>query len=116
MRAVQVRKFKEQLVDLQQTLGHRAEGLLVAIQEQDSPPGEHESRVSPAGTTEADWAVEQAEEGIGEKILAALARIGDGTYGVCQECGKGIAVVRLKSIPYATHCVHCERRQENRLD
>jgi len=40
-------------------------------------------------------------------IQAALARIDDGTYGLCENCGEGIAPARLSAVPEATRCVNC---------
>lgn len=38
-------------------------------------------------------------------VNAALARIAEGTYGVCDECGEEISLNRLKAVPYATECI-----------
>jgi DnaK suppressor protein len=35
------------------------------------------------------------------EIDAALGRIKDGSYGICEKSGKPISVERLKAIPYA---------------
>jgi len=40
-------------------------------------------------------------------IDEALARIKDGTYGICEDCGKPIPKVRLNVLPYAASCVQC---------
>jgi RNA polymerase-binding protein DksA len=45
-------------------------------------------------------------------IDAALARIDDGTFGVCQRCGQPIAEERLEALPWATLCIDCKREQE----
>lgn len=42
-----------------------------------------------------------------EAIAEALARLGEGTFGICTNCGKPIAEVRLEVRPYAEKCVHC---------
>ena len=42
-----------------------------------------------------------------EQILAALARIESGEYGVCQACGGAIAPARLAALPTATRCITC---------
>jgi DnaK suppressor protein len=42
-------------------------------------------------------------------ILAALERIGNGTYGACDNCGAPIEEARLKAIPEATRCLACVR-------
>ena len=44
----------------------------------------------------------------------ALARIADGTYGVCESCGNPIGKLRLQVFPRATLCVSCKQRQERR--
>ena len=37
-----------------------------------------------------------------DQLNEALARLEDGTYGTCQECGKAIGAPRLKALPHAT--------------
>ena len=48
------------------------------------------------------------------KIKEALARIDDGTYGVCQECGERIGLDRLMARPVTTLCIDCKSLQEAR--
>jgi len=45
-------------------------------------------------------------------IDAALKRIDEGTYGVCQMCGKPITKSRLKAIPYARYSKKCQEKME----
>ena len=54
----------------------------------------------------------ESEEGTLEQIEIALARIADGTYGTCENCGATIPKPRLQAIPYAMRCVDCARKQE----
>lgn len=44
----------------------------------------------------------------------ALHRIEDGTYGVCENCGKPIGKARLQAFPRASLCVDCKQREERR--
>ena len=46
------------------------------------------------------------------EIDAALGRIENGTYGVCQRCGNPIGEDRLEALPWATLCIDCKRKQE----
>jgi RNA polymerase-binding transcription factor len=50
------------------------------------------------------------------QIEWALARLTQGTYGVCEggseHCQKRIPVARLNALPYTTLCIHCEREIE----
>ena len=41
------------------------------------------------------------------EVDAALARIADGTYGTCANCGKEIGTARLEHRPESVHCVDC---------
>jgi DnaK suppressor protein len=42
----------------------------------------------------------------------ALGQIDAGRYGVCVECGGGIAEGRLRALPFAVRCRDCEHRRE----
>ena len=44
----------------------------------------------------------------------ALARIEDGTYGVCEIGGEPIGKMRLMAFPRATLCLSCKQREERR--
>ena len=44
----------------------------------------------------------------------ALARIEDGSYGVCESCGEPIGKMRLMAFPRATLCLSCKQREERR--
>lgn len=41
------------------------------------------------------------------RIDAALARLADGSYGICAECGEKIAPARLEAQPDAVLCINC---------
>ncbi len=49
-----------------------------------------------------------------EKVDNALARIDDGSYGVCVGCGEDITIKRLEARPVAKFCIDCKTRQEQR--
>lgn len=56
---------------------------------------------------------EGLEEGARETLLeidAALKRIEDGTYGICEACGKPIGEERLKAIPWTRLCIDDQRK------
>jgi RNA polymerase-binding protein DksA len=61
---------------------------------------------------ELDYTLTDNEEGLLAKIDAALARIEDGTYGVCTNCGKPISEERLEARPWADLCIDCARGRE----
>jgi DnaK suppressor protein len=41
------------------------------------------------------------------EVDAALDRVGAGTYGTCERCGRPIAAARLEARPVARTCVTC---------
>jgi RNA polymerase-binding protein DksA len=48
------------------------------------------------------------------QIDRALARIDDGTYGICESCGNPIGKMRAMAFPRATLCLTCKQREERR--
>jgi DnaK suppressor protein len=49
------------------------------------------------------------------KLMAiedALLRLGEGSYGICDECGEEIGVGRLKVMPFTRLCVRCQEELE----
>src|SRR5213078_329722 len=57
---------------------------------------------------ERDLALSAQAQGAVEEIDKALAKIADGTYGYCEQCGQPIPKARLKALPYAAMCVACK--------
>jgi DnaK suppressor protein len=52
------------------------------------------------------------EQKLLKKIDEAIARIDDGSYGVCESCGGQIAMKRLEARPVTTLCIECKTEQE----
>lgn len=46
------------------------------------------------------------------KIDAALRKLDEGTYGICEDCGEVINEGRLKVLPFAIYCVECQEKLE----
>lgn len=74
--------------------------------------------VDDAETSEADiqddieFALIQMKAETLNKIDEALARLEDGTYGYCFECGEEIVEQRLRALPFAVRCKSCEEARE----
>lgn len=45
----------------------------------------------------------------------ALARLEEGEYGLCAECGESISPKRLAAVPWADYCVACQSQLESAL-
>ena len=66
------------------------------------------------GTNEAisritDVAVVDTLQASLERVERALEKIDEGTYGLCDACGKPIAAGRLEAFPDSALCVDCAR-------
>jgi DnaK suppressor protein len=68
------------------------------------------------GTTEAvsrltDIGVGDSLERVLERTERALAKLDDGTYGLCDACGDPIPAGRLRALPDGVLCLKCAQTQ-----
>jgi RNA polymerase-binding transcription factor DksA len=54
----------------------------------------------------------QNEELLLKEIEAALKRLEQGDFGLCEECQRSIPRARLQALVYTRHCVDCARKLE----
>jgi DnaK suppressor protein len=47
---------------------------------------------------------------------AALRRIQEGNFGICQECEEEIHPKRLAAVPWATFCIRCQEAADRNFD
>ena len=47
-------------------------------------------------------------------ILRAIAKINDGNYGECSDCGEEISPKRLEALPWTSYCIACQAVIERR--
>src|SRR3979411_1652189 len=48
------------------------------------------------------------ESNLLRQVRAALARIADGSYGVCMPCEEEISPKRLNAVPQTPYCIKCQ--------
>src|SRR5271166_566161 len=41
-------------------------------------------------------------------VRGALARMADGSYGICMHCDEEIKVKRLDAVPWTKYCIRCQ--------
>ena len=63
---------------------------------------------------ERELALTQNARELLELSERALARMDDGSFGVCDSCGQAIGKARLQAFPRATLCLKCKQREERR--
>ena len=72
---------------------------------------------------DGDWSVVDLSEDISFKHMSthrenllkideALRKLGEGTYGICEDCGEEISEQRLKILPFAIYCTDCQEKRE----
>ena len=59
---------------------------------------------------ELDEGLEAGAQQTLAEIDAALRRMDEGTYGICEACGKPIGAERLAAIPWTRLCIDDQRR------
>ncbi len=98
-------KLKKQLESKLAALEDRAERIEYRLSDPGSPDWE-ENAVLHANDEVLNVLNELTEHDI-QDIHAALARIENGTYGVCTRCGSQIPTARLNLVPFTATCVAC---------
>ncbi len=69
-------------------------------------------RATAATTADLDNEIARRHGAELRAIDAALARIAQKRYGICDDCGAEISFARLAAFPIATRCVDCQRLRE----
>jgi DnaK suppressor protein len=46
-------------------------------------------------------------------VEGAMARLRNGSYGMCEECNSEINIERLRAVPTASRCIDCQERHEH---
>jgi DnaK suppressor protein len=105
------------------TVAMRKEALQAKLRELLQPSAERESikvetfpdlfdQLSSAATRELAIHLVDRNARLVREVEAALTRLEDGTYGLCEGCDEPIPVKRLDAMPWARFCVACQTRHE----
>lgn len=60
--------------------------------------------------------LDQVDDQLEGEIDAALKRMEDGTYGICEKTGKDIPYERLKAVPYTRYSIDAKINEETNQD
>lgn len=112
-----------QIADLKQLLEDRERMLQATLNAELHV--EDPSQTSITGGSDADWTtadvdadtlIASAERHAKElaETAAALEKVADGRYGVCESCGEAIGYARLLAYPSARRCLTCQQAAEAR--
>ena len=112
-------ELKQMLEDRRRELQAEVQGKMRDVRAEGSWGGGKQNEVFDAvESSEADiqdeieFALIQMKSETLNKINDALARLEQGDYGNCFECGDEIAEKRLRALPFAVRCKECEEARE----
>lgn len=109
-------ELKRMLIERQREIMNEVQGKIRDVRAEASDK-DHEV-LDPGETSEVDiqedieFALIQMKAETLNKINEALARLEEGSYGHCFECGDEIAQPRLRALPFAVRCKDCEEARE----
>jgi len=76
-----------------------------------SPFGKREEEATESYELERRLTLEKSIREQLASVEHALQKFEDGTYGLCDKCGRPIPPERLEALPQATLCLDCKARQ-----
>ena len=104
--------------ELRDQLAELEESSFATSQSEISGETAFDEEFADAGTAtferERDLSLENNVRDLLEKIEKALARLDEGTFGVCERCGKPIEKARMKALPYANLCIKDKQAEARR--
>jgi RNA polymerase-binding protein DksA len=109
-----IAELKEQLLEMRsQIVGNVSELEEEALRGSDEVSVDHMAdHGSDNFEQEQSLHLMERQSGTLKEILAALKRIDEGTYGICEATGKPIGKARLSALPYARLCLEAQMEQE----
>ncbi|HEY7762585.1 MAG TPA: TraR/DksA C4-type zinc finger protein [Actinomycetota bacterium] len=111
-------RLEEERGELREQLTTIEEEAFAATQSELSGDVGLDDESADAGTAtferEKDLSIENNVRDLLAKIDRALGRIDDGSYGICERCGKPIEKARIKALPYVDLCIKDAQAQSRR--
>lgn len=117
MKYAEIQQFKQTLVSQRDEAYHRLHRLGDETRALDVA-FPHDSGDQSIASLSKESLFQQGSQRLGQlrKIEAALARIDEGTFGVCVKCSHDIATRRLHALPWTEHCLRCQELLEQEAD
>lgn len=107
------KRAKRELLEEQAKLREQLERLEAAEYESVGYSNHMADDATDAFDQTVDVALKRKIETSIEEIEQALAKLDNGTYGLCEACGARIDRARLEALPYARYCLDCQTRHEH---
>src|ERR687895_1881915 len=101
--------FRDKLLDRREGLVGRVKAAEAYSRERDAEATQDPADMAAnAYTKELLMSMSTNDRQLLDSIDAALARITEGEYGKCINCGEPIQEKRLEAVPWARHCIRCQ--------
>jgi DnaK suppressor protein len=104
--------FKELLTKWLEELLHHADHTVEGLLSVETNSADYLDWASIESDRSTNLRIRDRESMLIKKIRKSLEDIDNGEYGICEDCGKEIAVKRLKARPIARRCIECKTKQE----
>jgi DnaK suppressor protein len=104
--------FKNYLAERLEELLHQADNTVSGMTETKENFPDPTDRAALEAERNFMLRIRDREAKLIKKIKAALERIENDTYGVCESCGEDISLRRLKARPVTTQCIDCKSKEE----
>jgi DnaK suppressor protein len=114
MEKEQLEQFRIQLLQKKQEIMNDAGKTMTEMTDQTTNVPDPNDRATLESGRSFELRLRDRERRLLSKIDEAIARIDDGTYGVCEDCGEEIGLKRLEARPVTTLCIDCKTIQETR--
>ncbi|MDR2198354.1 MAG: RNA polymerase-binding protein DksA [Deltaproteobacteria bacterium] len=105
-------KYKQLLLAQRQEIIDNAEATVTDMLSQAENYPDPTDRASMETDRSFNLRLRERERHLLKKIDAALERITNGSFGVCEHCGEDISPARLEARPVSTLCIRCKTAQE----
>ncbi len=112
MKKEMLEQFRSQLQDKQKKIFEEVGKTLSEMTDQTSNIPDPNDRATVESGRNFELRIRDRERKLLVKIEEALARIEDGSFGICEDCGEDIGLQRLEARPVTTLCIDCKTAQE----
>lgn len=107
-------RFGRQLEQKRDEILNEAGKTLSEMTDQNSNIPDPNDRASVESDRSFELRIRERERKLLSKIEEAIERIGDGEFGICEDCGEEIGLKRLEARPVTTLCIDCKTLQETK--
>ncbi|CAG36213.1 RNA polymerase-binding protein DksA [Desulfotalea psychrophila] len=105
--------FRQQLLDKRQEILQEVDKTLGDMTDQTANIPDPNDRATVESGRNFELRLRDRERKLLGKVDAAIVRLEEGEFGICEACGEDITLKRLEARPVTTLCIDCKTLQEN---